>query len=100
MAIALDKPLLHVAAEQHVNAMQHAMAEPPAKPCSAGAAIASAPAPAHAPPAPPPFASTATSVPEAPQHRIARAHGTEEGELAWTEQDNNHLSFACAAEGS
>lgn len=73
MAIALDKPLLHVAAEQHVNAMQHAMAEPPAKPCSAGAAIASAPAPAHAPPAPPPFASTATSVPEAPQHRIAQS---------------------------
>lgn len=29
-----------------------------------------------------------------------RAHGTEEGKLAWTEQDNNHLSFACAAEGS
>ena len=29
-----------------------------------------------------------------------RAHGTEGGKLAWTEQDNNHLSFACAAEGS
>lgn len=29
MAIALDKPLFHVAAEQHVNAMQHAMAEQP-----------------------------------------------------------------------
>lgn len=31
LATALDKPLLHVAAEQHVNAMQHAMSEPPAK---------------------------------------------------------------------
>lgn len=27
-------------------------------------------------------------------------HDTEGGKLAWTEQDNNHLSFACAAEGS
>ena len=33
------------------------------------------------------------------QHR-PEPHGTEEGKLAWTEQDNNHLSFACAAEGS
>lgn len=48
MATALDKAPLHVAAEQHVNAMQHAiteqhvnaiqhaMAEPPAKPRSTG----------------------------------------------------------------
>lgn len=33
------------------------------------------------------------------QHR-PEPHGTEGGKLAWTEQDNNHLSFACAAEGS
>lgn len=33
-----------------------------------------------------------TASPRAPRHR--------RGRLAWTEQDNNHLSFTCAADGS
>lgn len=73
-------------AEQHVNAMQHAIigvaCQNPAAPGAATAsapAPAPAPAPAHAPPAPPPFASTATSGARssAAPHR-PKPHGTEE----------------------
>lgn len=112
MTIALDKVLLHVAAEQHVNVMQHAiteqhanaiqhaMAEPPAKPCSAGAAMASAPAPApasapapvHAPPAPPPFVSTATPAPETPQHSIAQSP-TAPKKASWRGQSRTIIIF-------